>query len=363
MKKIKVDLQEKSYNILIGNKITSKLGAYLREVLPQNYAIIITTPKISKLYTAVIKKALIKAHVSSKTVIIPDSEKSKSIFYLNRILKTVAASARGKIPFIVALGGGVVGDVAGFAASIYKRGIPYVQVPTTLLAQIDSSIGGKTAIDLNSGKNLVGSFYQPALVLTDIDFLKSLPKREICSGLAEMIKYALIKDAKLFNYLEGNYKDILSLKSEIIGNAIYRCAKIKAEIVSKDELERKGIRTILNFGHTIGHAIEAASKYRYNHGESIALGMIAASKIAHSLNLINLKTYERIFSLIKICGLPVKARNIGYRKILKTIGYDKKFIGKRNRFVLPIRIGKVTIKEGINKKIIIGAIKELTKER
>ncbi|MEW6170080.1 MAG: 3-dehydroquinate synthase [Candidatus Omnitrophota bacterium] len=361
MKKIKVNLKEKSYDILIGNKLTPKFGLYIRKTLTANFAIIITTLKISKLYFLVIKKALIKAGISSNRVIIPDSEKAKSIFYLNLILKNIAQSAKGKAPFVVALGGGVVGDVAGFAASIYKRGIPYIQIPTTLLAQIDSSIGGKTAIDLNYGKNLVGSFYQPSLVLTDISFLNSLPKREICSGLAEMIKYALIKDAGLFSYLESNYKDILSLKPTALEKSIYRCAKIKAEIVSQDELERKGIRTILNFGHTIGHAIETVSSYRYNHGESIALGMIAASKIAKSLNLISLKTFERILNLIRLCGLPTNVRKMEYKKIRKVIGYDKKFIGMRNRFVLPIKIGKVIIKEAIEEKYIIAAVSEITK--
>ncbi|MBU2541197.1 MAG: 3-dehydroquinate synthase [Candidatus Omnitrophica bacterium] len=360
MKKIKVNLKDRSYDILVGNKIIPGLPACIRRIIKQTDAIIITNSTIAKRYAGALKKALKGSGFSHILLTVPDSEKAKSIFYLNKLLNKIARYAKDKLPFIIALGGGVVGDVAGFLASIYKRGIPYIQIPTTLLAQIDSSIGGKTALDLTSGKNLVGSFYQPKLVLCDIGLLKSLPQREISSGLAELIKYALIKDVGLFNYLEKNYKNLLKLKPANLLPAVSCCVKIKAQVVSKDEREKRGLRTILNFGHTVGHAIESASNYRYNHGESVALGMLAEARIALSLKLINNDIYDRILKLIRNCRLPTKIRKIKCEKIMQVIYFDKKFVGKLSRFVLPTKIGKVIIKENIKQAVIREAIKDLS---
>lgn len=359
MKKVTLKLKENSYDIIIGNNIVRQFTSHIQKVIKQKDALIITNDSIKQLYGPLLQKALKRLEATLNFLIIPENEKAKSFFYLNRLLKEMATKSKGKNPFILALGGGVVGDVSGFAAAIFKRGIPYVQIPTTLLAQIDSSIGGKTAIDLSEGKNLIGSFYQPALVLINTGFLKSLPKKEIRAGLAEMIKYAVIKDSKFFNFLEKEYKNLLILKPRFLDEAIYNCCRIKAEVVSKDEREQKGLRTILNFGHTVGHAIEAASSFRYSHGEAVAIGMIAASKISKALKLIDLANYQRIFDLIKNCQLPTRIRRINLEAIMKSLSYDKKFIGRRNRFVLPLKIGKVIIKEGIRENIIRSAIKEL----
>jgi 3-dehydroquinate synthase len=359
MKKVTVRLKEKSYDIIVGNNISKTFPALIRKSIGGGDAILITNATIARCWGSSLQGALKKGGFSPASVTIPDNEKAKSLFYLNQLLKRIATASKGKQPFIIALGGGVVGDLAGFAAAIFKRGVPYIQIPTTLLAQIDSSIGGKTAIDLSEGKNLIGSFYQPALVLVDIAYLKSLPRKEVKSGLAEMIKYAVIKDAQLFALLEKSYADLLCLKAAPLEYAILRCAKIKADIVSKDEREQKGIRTILNFGHTVGHAIEIASNFKYNHGEAIALGMLAALNISRSLRLISLADYSRIFCLIKACQLPTRLEKVNYKAIMNSLSFDKKFIGKRNRFVLPVKIGKVIIKEGIDKKIIMSAIKAL----
>jgi 3-dehydroquinate synthase len=359
MKKIKVNLKDRTYNILIGNKILQKFPAIIRKTIKQDCAIIITTPVIWRYFAGSLRQILIKNRFSAHILSIPDGEKAKSFVYFNRLLNNIAKSATGKKVFIIALGGGVVGDITGFVASVYKRGVPYIQIPTTLLSQIDSSIGGKTAIDLTSGKNLAGSFYQPRLVLIDTNFLKSLPARQIKAGMAEMIKYSLIKDRRFFQYLEKNYANILALKPRNLESGISACVKIKADIVSKDEREIKGLRTLLNFGHTVGHAIETASNYRYNHGESIALGMVAALKISYYLGLIELKNCERITKLISACRLPVRLKNLSHKKILKTMSFDKKFIGRRNRFVLLRDIGKPIIKQNISERIILRALREM----
>lgn len=357
MKKICVKLKERSYDVFIGDNIIDKLGLEVKKILKQDTAIIITNPKISRLYLKSVKSSLKTRGFGVVVLTIPDSEKAKSFFYLNKLLNKVAKLSNERKPFIVALGGGVVGDVAGFVASIYKRGIPYIQVPTTLLAQIDSSIGGKTAVDLSLGKNLAGAFYQPRLVFADVSFLKTLDQRQISSGIAEMIKYSLIKDFKLFIYLEKHWPDVLRLNPSVVVPVISTCVRIKSEVVSKDEFEKKGLRTILNFGHTVGHAIETATNYRYNHGEAVALGMIVASRISQLLGLITPKAAERIRLLIKRCHLPDKIKEINFEKLLRIISFDKKFQGEKNRFVLLKSIGKAIVKESISQKVIYAALK------
>jgi 3-dehydroquinate synthase len=260
--------------------------------------------------------------------------------------------------FIVAFGGGVIGDLAGFIASIYKRGVPYIQVPTTLLAQVDSSIGGKTAVDLSEGKNLLGAFYQPRLVLSDTGFLKSLDAGQLKSGLAEVIKYGIIKDASFFAYLEKRYRDVLSLKPSVLAFIVKRSSDIKAKIIEKDEREEKGLRTILNFGHTIGHAIETAGNYRqYNHGQAIALGMLVASALSKKLGYINDSIKQRIENLIKSVGLPTRIKNIPLHRVIKAHYQDKKFKGAKNRFVLIQGIGKTRITEDVPLSLIKETIK------
>jgi 3-dehydroquinate synthase len=258
------------------------------------------------------------------------------------------------------LGGGVIGDLTGFAASIYKRGIPYIHIPTTLLAQVDSAIGGKTAIDLPVAKNLVGSFYQPKIVISDTSLLSSLSPRQIRNGLAECIKYAVIGDKKLFGYIENNYKKALAHDAKVLAHIILSCARIKSRIVGEDELDKKGKRIVLNLGHTIGHAIESASGYaeRYDHGESIAIGMVCATCISSRMGLIKEDDGQRIIALIKKCGLPVKLKGLKISRIYGSLLHDKKFIHGTNRFVVPIGIGKVRIIHGIGKAIIIKSIKD-----
>jgi len=353
MKKIRVNLKNRSYDIIIGAGILKSIGAHLAKLNLGSDAYIITNNLIKNAHGKALAKSLEKSGFSTKFKVVPEGETSKSIIILSDVVNDLASYDKRKRIFIIAFGGGVVGDLAGFVASIYKRGISYVQVPTTLLAQVDSSIGGKTAVDLNHGKNLVGAFYQPRLVYSDVALLKTLGSRQLRSGLAEAIKYAAIKDAYLFNYLKNKHKDILSMKPQALELIVSRCSQIKARIVSRDEKETLGIRTILNFGHTLGHAIEAAKSYKgYNHGEAVALGILIASDLSSGLGLLKGAAAKKIEDLIKVVGLPVKINGITMPKIIETYHHDKKFIGARNKLVLIKGIGKTTIVENVPLKKI-----------
>jgi 3-dehydroquinate synthase len=360
MKTIRLELKKRSYDIIVGSNILGHLGGYISKLNIGRDAYVITNASIKNRYGNSLEKSLKQSGLSVRFKLVPDTEESKSIEISSLIIKDLAHYDKAKRIFIVAFGGGVIGDLAGFVASVYKRGVSYLQVPTTLLAQVDSSIGGKTAVDLVEGKNLIGAFYQPRLVLSDVKFLKTLDQRQMRSGLAEVIKYGIIKDEKLFDYLEIRYKDILARRELCLEYIVKRCSFIKANIVSSDEREEKGIRTILNFGHTIGHAIEAAANYKvYNHGEAIAQGMLAALDISKTLNFINPKTAQRIENLIKKVGLPVKIEKVTLEDIIKAHYRDKKFVGLKNRLVLIKGIGKTKIVENVPLAIIKEAIKKL----
>lgn len=359
MHTIKVDLKKRSYNIITGTKIMPVLGRCISRLNLGNSAYIITNPYIKKRYGQALIDGLKPYGFNYKFKLVPDTEKSKDIKVAALLIKDLAKFDLKKRTFIIALGGGVIGDLSGFVASLYKRGIPYIQIPTTLLAQVDSSIGGKTAVDLSEGKNLVGAFYQPRMVFSDISLLNTLSKRQLSSGLAEVIKYGIIKDKQLFHYLEKNYKDIISLKAEKLEHIIRACVKIKANIVSLDEREEKGLRTVLNFGHTIGHALEAASGFnKYNHGEAIALGMLVALGISVKLGLIKVALLKRAELLINNVGLPVRISKVSLEKILSRHYHDKKFMGSKNKFVLTTGLGKTRIVKDIPLKLISSAIKE-----
>lgn len=360
MRIIRVNLKAYSHNIIVGKKLLPHLGGIIRKLGIGKDAFIITNSLIKNKYAASLKRSLKKGGFTIKYQVVADTERSKSIEGVFSIIKNLSNYDKKRMIFIIALGGGVIGDLAGFVASIYKRGIPYVQVPTTLLAQIDSSIGGKTAIDLREGKNLVGAFYQPRLILTDISNLSSLSSRQIRTGLSEAIKYGIIKDKILFRYIEKNYRDILKLDKKKIEFLVYRCSKIKAKIIEQDEKEKRGMRTILNFGHTLGHAIEVAGGFkRYNHGEAVALGMIAATYISKKMGFIPNTLYQRIRNLIKSTGLPIKLKRVSLFRIIQAHYRDKKFLGKENRFVLIKGIGEAVIVKNVKLKIIKEALKSL----
>ncbi|HOW36017.1 MAG TPA: 3-dehydroquinate synthase [Candidatus Omnitrophota bacterium] len=358
MQTVNVSLKHNSYKICIGCRVLPQLGKLLRALSIGQDAVIITNGYINKLYGKAVVSILKKSGFSAKVFLVPDSEESKSADVVFDLIKKIAAYDVKKNIFIIAFGGGVVGDAAGFVASMYKRGIPYIQVPTTLLAQIDSAIGGKVAIDLSVGKNLVGAFYQPRLVLSDTALLATLDKRQIRNGLAEAVKYGVIRDRRLFNYISNNYKKLLSCDLKALAEVVRCCSKIKAGVVSADEKERKGIRTILNFGHTLGHAIETAGGYRrYHHGEAIALGMRIAADISCRLGVMKEGDSLRLGQLLSSIGLPSAIKGVRASDITEAVSHDKKFRDRKNRFVLPTKIGQVRIVEGVPIGIITQVIK------
>lgn len=360
MKIVKVNLKGAAYNIVIGNNIIKVLGSYITKLNIGSDAYIITNALIKNKYGLIISNSLKAAGFNVQFKLLPDSERSKSLDSLSLITRDLARFDKKRRVFVIAFGGGVIGDLAGFAASVYKRGISYLQVPTTLLAQVDSSIGGKTGVDLPQGKNLVGTFYQPRMVFSDLMFLQSLDLKQLRNGLAEIIKYGIIKDPQMFAYLEKRHQDILARKPDALEYIVERSSSIKAIIVQQDEREEKGIRTILNFGHTIGHAIEAAGKYKkYTHGEAVALGMLAVCDLSRQLGVITDNDLpQRIETLIETIGLPVRIEGISSDDIITAYYRDKKFIGAKNKFVLIEKIGKTKIREDIPLKIIKAALKK-----
>lgn len=362
MKKIHVNLGKRSYDIIVSHREIDKLGNFIKRLKIGRDAVIITNPAIKKLFGSKVKDSLASSGFNVRFQLVPDTEKAKSEKYCIKLLNNISNldNSRRRI-FIIALGGGVIGDLAGFVASIYRRGIPYVHVPTTLLAQVDSAIGGKVAIDLKIGKNLIGAFYQPNLVFSDVSFLKSLPKADLISGLAEVIKYGIIKSPRLFKFLEKNYRKLLKRDKQALEYIVHTCSSIKRNVVERDEHDNKNIRVILNLGHTIGHAIEASAHYSklYTHGQAVGLGMLSASFISRELGLLDEKAYLKIKTLIKKIGLPATLKALDAEDILSAQEHDKKFIHGKNRFVLPVKIGKVIVKENISRALIKKSITSL----
>ena len=358
MKVVNVKLGKRSYKIYIGKNIIGKLPSLIKPPAHDTPLFVVTNKKINATHGAKLKKAL--KRISKKILFyeIPDSEKAKSFPVYIKTVRALARFSRKTKPFVFAFGGGVVGDLAGFVASAYRRGVPYIQVPTTLLAQVDSAIGGKVAIDIKEAKNIVGDFYQPKMVISDAGFLSTLPEKELRNGLVEIIKYGIIKDRALFIFLEKNTQKILKRNRDALEHVISRSSGIKAAVVEKDELDVTGLRATLNFGHTVGHAMEAASRYSgsITHGQAVAAGMIIASLIALEKKMISCKDYKRICTLIKKVTVKIKLKKMRPENILNALSYDKKFTHGVNRFILPKKIGRVKIVDRIPEALIKEAI-------
>lgn len=348
MKIVSVPLKQNAYDIVIGRDILPQLGAKLKTLQIGRDAVVITNPVIQRCHGAKLTEGLKKSGFSVKVFEVPEGEVAKSVKAAFAVAEKIARYDCFKKIFIVAFGGGVIGDLAGYVAAVYKRGVPYVQVPTTLLAQIDSAIGGKVAIDLPVGKNLIGAFYQPQIVWSDVTVLSTLSKRQIRNGLAEAVKYGAIKDKELFTYIARHSNKLLGLEPEALSKVVLRCSRIKSQIVTQDEKETKGIRTILNFGHTVGHAIEAAGNYTtYHHGEAIALGMRVAAEISCQLGMLRPQQARALNDVLSDIGLPSKIAKLRMADILRMMKHDKKFITGRNRFVLIPDIGHVQVVEDV----------------
>ncbi len=340
---VSVQLGNRSYAIKIAPGLLKQLGTECARLKLGARCAVITDSNVGKHFAKAAVKSLAASGFAPVLISVPAGENSKRLAIVEKCYDQLAAHRLERKSFIVALGGGVVGDLAGFVAATYLRGIDFVQVPTTLLAQVDSSVGGKTGVNLRTGKNLVGAFYQPKLVLCDLDSLKTLPPREFVSGLAEVIKYGIIFDAKLFARLERDLPKILQRETKALSEIIARCCEIKAEIVSQDETET-GLRAILNFGHTIGHAIENSFGYgKFLHGEAISIGQVAAAKLSQKIFGLPSGDVARIEKLFVRAGLPVKIKlNPAQRKkLFAAMKLDKKVSGGEIKFVLAEKIGSV----------------------
>ncbi|MBU1862160.1 MAG: 3-dehydroquinate synthase [Candidatus Omnitrophica bacterium] len=362
MKKIRCKLGKRSYSIYVGRNIVSKLGRYIKECAISGKVLVVTNRKISRLYFSKLKRSLLKARLKIYSHILPDSERAKSQKELFKICNTLAEAQFDRYSTVVALGGGVIGDVSGFCASTYMRGINFVNVPTTLLAQVDSAVGGKTAINLVKGKNLVGTFHQPRCVISDISVLSSLSKKQLAISLAEVIKYGIIWDSTFFRYLENNIEKALKGNAGVLEHIVYTSSKIKVRVVEQDEKEISGLRAILNYGHTFAHAFEAEGKYTaIEHGEAVALGMIAAARLAQTLGVCSVKDVLCIESLIKRIGLYKSLRKykIKVNNCVQLMQLDKKNRNNTITLVLPTKIGRVKIVRNVSSQLIKRAIKSL----
>ncbi len=341
---VTVELKDRSYKIIIGRKNLGILGLRVKEFRPSKVAIV-SNKTIFPLYSDTILSSMQGCGITPEVFLIPDGEEYKDLLWASYLYGELLKARFDRDSLLVAFGGGVVGDITGFVASTYMRGIKYIQVPTTLLAQVDSSVGGKTGVNHPLGKNMVGTFYQPSLVLIDVDTLRTLSRREFNAGIAEIIKYGVIADKGLFDLVEREKEDIAFLGDALL-RVIKRSCEIKAEVVSRDERE-SGLRAILNFGHTVGHALETVTGYtRFLHGEAIAIGMCVAVEIAVTVGILKKADGEHIKQLIQIYGLPTTIPDeINTSDILNAIEVDKKVKAGKLRFILPECIGKVRIEE------------------
>lgn len=341
---VPVSLGSRSYPIHIGPGVLATLGAECATLKLGSRCAVITDTNVSEHYAAPCLRSLKKAGFDPVLITVPAGEKSKSMKQVAACYDQLAAHRLERKSFVVALGGGVVGDLAGFVASTYLRGVAFVQIPTSLLAQVDSSVGGKVGVNLKAGKNLVGAFHQPRLVLCDLNCLKTLPTREFISGIAEVIKYGIIYDAPFFESLERDLPKLLKKKADVLTRVVARCCEIKADVVSQDETET-GLRAILNFGHTVGHAIEAIFRYgQYLHGEAISIGQVAAARLSHQNTGLTLAEVDRIQALFDRTGLPtqIQLSATQWAGMIKAMRLDKKVSAGEIKFVLAKRIGEVT---------------------
>ncbi|MGW8160875.1 MAG: 3-dehydroquinate synthase [Desulfobulbales bacterium] len=349
---VQVGLGNRSYPIIIEKGMIRKVGRDLKERnIAKRYGVI-SDERVAVLYGDTLMESLAEAGLAAEMITFPHGEVSKNLQTIASLSSTLAAGRFDRKDGLIALGGGVTGDITGFLASVYMRGIPFVQVPTTLLAQVDSSVGGKTGVDIPEGKNLVGTFYQPRAVYIDTNVLQTLPREELLGGLAEVIKYGMIADADFFEFLETHRPRILRLDEAIIPRVIARCCEIKAWVVAQDEREGN-LRRILNFGHTIGHAIEAASDFTLIHGLAIAMGMAAIAELAVRTGHLSRNDAVRFIELINDFGMPsVIPLELDRERIKKYLQTDKKTVAGRVFFVLPTRIGEVTITDQISEEDI-----------
>ncbi len=340
---VRVDLGPRSYDIDIGVGLLTHLGSFLAERRTVSHAVVITDENVEE-HARCAAESLASGTLAVDLLVIEPGEQSKSIEAATDLWQALLELGADRKTVVVAVGGGVVGDLAGFVAATYARGLGFLQVPTTLLAQVDSSVGGKVGINLPSAKNIVGAFLQPVGVLIDPVTLHTLPPREYRSGLGEVVKYGVILDAEFFAFLEANVAGLLERRLEVLGEVIARCCRLKADVVASDEREETGLRAVLNYGHTFGHALETLTGYeQLLHGEAISIGMLCASRLAERLGRIDSQVTRRQADLLAALGLPVALPEVDHDRILSAMMHDKKVEHGRLRFVLPAALGRVEL--------------------
>ncbi|HWR43638.1 3-dehydroquinate synthase [Sporomusa sp.] len=363
MAEVRVNLADHSYTIHIQAAGLGQVGQLMKDMPFSRRALIVTDENVNSLYSGALVDSLITAGFTPSVLVVEPGESSKSLATADKVFtKAISLGLDRKSP-IIALGGGVIGDLAGFIAATYLRGVPFIQVPTTLLAQVDSSVGGKTAVNHPLGKNLIGAFYQPQLVVIDPLVLDTLPERELKAGLAEVVKYGVIADPGFFAYLTRHVDSILVRNPAVLTEVISRCCQLKAEVVAQDERETS-VRMILNFGHTIGHAVEGVGGYsEYNHGEAVAIGMHGAALLSSSLNLCSLAECTAVKQLINAMGLPLTAPGYGTDELLGYLARDKKVVDSKVNWVLMQDIGRVTITQDVSEEHVRAVLSQLTENQ
>ncbi len=341
MRKVRVDLPTNGYDILIGKGLEEEITSFVESAGFSSRVLVISDTNVGKVYGEKILELLRRAGKQPAMHNVPAGESSKSLEEAEHAYTKAIEQGLDRKSAIVALGGGVVGDLAGFIAATYMRGVPFVQIPTSLLAQVDSSVGGKVAVNHRLGKNLIGAFYQPKRVFIDLDCLSTLPRREIFTGLGEIVKYGVIYDEAFFSYMEEHSEDILAMQLPAIEHLVVRSCEIKAQVVAEDEKET-GLRAILNFGHTMGHAIEKETRFvRYNHGEAVAVGMLGAAYLSREMGLIGNAEVARIRGLIEKFSLPTQADGCTEEGMYASIFHDKKAVDGKVKWILMEGVGRV----------------------
>ena len=343
MKSLGIELGERSYDILIGPGLRKRMGEFLKAIFEPSRVIVITHPSINSLYGEEVVASFIAQGWTTDIIEVPEGESSKSLNQAEKLYDHLLALNCDRKSILVALGGGVIGDLVGFVAATYQRGISFIQVPTTLLSMVDSSVGGKTAVNHPKGKNMIGAFYQPCLVVGDLETLRTLSQKEYRAGLAEVVKYGVITDANLFEFLETYYKEILNLDHKFLTHIVETSCAIKASVVEKDERESH-YRMILNFGHTFGHAIESLTEYsQFVHGEAVAIGMVLAAQLSHSIGKCSEQVPMRLEALLKNLGLPVDMPVLSSSDMIASLYHDKKTMDHKIKFILVNKIGSIEI--------------------
>jgi 3-dehydroquinate synthase len=350
MKTLNVSLGERSYPIFIGSGLISQAGLF-RPFIANKSVFVVTNTTVGPLYSKKLMQTLAVDAKSVHEIVLPDGESYKDWQTLQKIFDALLTQGADRKSVLVALGGGVIGDMVGFAAASFMRGIQFIQVPTTLLAQVDSSVGGKTGINHPLGKNMIGAFHQPVTVIADLDTLKTLPPRELSAGLAEVIKHGAIADADFFRWIEDHQNELMACEPNVMSHAVERSCEIKSAVVAADEKE-SGIRAILNFGHTFGHAIESGLGYgKWLHGEAVGCGMVMATDLSYRLGYLNAEDLKRIKLLVNAMGLPSSAPMIGNPRFLELMRVDKKSEGGAIRYITLEKIGKAKI-EAVDDSVI-----------